>query len=79
MKFALVKNGEAIEGDLLADILTLTNLFKFDLNKGYLYFRGKQDTISYSSTYTPKEMISEMAQRGMKLLESQGWKLYKTA
>ena len=78
MKLALVKNRVAIEGDYLSDIITQTQSFKFDLNKGELYFQGKKDTVSYTvGSWTSKEMLNQMNHRALELLIRQGWTLYK--
>ena len=78
MKFALCKNEQALEADTLIEIIILTGLFRLMIPKGVLYFREERDSITYSSNYTPKEMVREMASRGIKLLEREGWTLYKS-
>jgi hypothetical protein len=74
---ALVKEGQAFEASTLTYLILSTGWFRFDYEKGQLYFNNHLDTISYSKSYTPKEMASEMAKRAVKLLEQRGWTLYK--
>lgn len=76
---ALVKDGKAFEGITLTQAVLHTGLFRFDAEKGKLYFRDEPDTITYSDTYTFDEKVRAMASRGANLLQRQGWILYKSA
>ena len=75
---ALVKNGKAFEASSIVDLIFCTGFFKFDYEKGLLYFNNSLDTISYSKEYTAKEMGVEMAKRAVTLMERRGWTLYKS-
>lgn len=80
MKYALVKNGEAIEADSLIDLVILTGRFEFDVknpDNGVLYFRGNPDSITYGKSYNAYEKTQEMAKRAVVILERNGWTLYK--
>jgi hypothetical protein len=74
---ALVKEGTAFEASSIVDLIFCTGWFRFDYEKGQLFFNEHLDTITYSKNYTPKEMAREMAERAVKLLKQRGWTLYK--
>lgn len=69
---------KTVKGYSKISLVLNTDLFEFDTDDGKLYLQGKADTITYSDSYAPDEMMHEMANRAIKIMKGWGWTLYKS-
>lgn len=80
MKYCLVKEGKAFEGDSYMKVVSQITDFSIDYEKGTLFIGYKnigKDTISYSKEFSKEEIDREAAQRIVQILLRDGWALYR--
>lgn len=80
MKYCLVKDGRAVEGDRASELVSQITDYKLDYDKRTMFvgFLGRDDGMSYSREFSDEEFRAEAAKRLLRILiKDCGWRLYQ--
>jgi hypothetical protein len=79
MRYCLVKDGKAFEGDTCSELVSQATTYSLDYDRRTLFLDafGGEDSVSYSKEYSDEEFRAEAAKRVFEILIKNGWRLYR--